>query len=74
MYDIYTTKDWYYVQSFAKGGCHREKCTVVFAKPDALKKAKAWAIKNGQLGEVFLYRNNYKREASAMVSTGNFIK
>lgn len=72
--NIYETKDWYYVQAFKKNVYAVTK-TVVFAKgkKEAQEKAVKWARSKGYDGSINMYRNNYKAEASAMVSINNFV-
>lgn len=73
--NIRETKDWYYVQAFSDGG-FKSRYTIVFAKTksQAVKKVAPWLAQNGlSINKLHLYRNNYKREAAAMVAQGNYI-
>ena len=70
---IDNTKDWYYVQAFKDGNGYGCKKTIVFAdsKKQAIKKIKDFT--NGY-SKFYLYKNNYKPEARAMVASNNYIK
>lgn len=73
--EVYTSGQWYYAQALGRvgGGGFGTNYTIIIAnnKKEATEIGKRW-IKN-RYNDLHLYKNNYKKEARAMLLAGNYL-